>query len=121
MKKENKKRKRRVIGTQKRPRLCVFRSKKHIFAQIIDDEKNTTLVSESDIKIKKENKIKKEIEEKIKNMTKKVREAFLVGFFLAQKAKEKNIKKVVFDRRNYKYHGRVKFLAKGARKGGLIF
>jgi large subunit ribosomal protein L18 len=97
----------RIFGTASRPRLCVFRSNKHIYAQLINDEKNKVLVSASDLEIKKPKK-KTEI-------------AFDVGKLIAQKAKEIKITKVVFDRAGYKYHGRVKALAEGAREGGLEF
>jgi large subunit ribosomal protein L18 len=99
----------KVFGKKERPRLCVFRSTKHIFAQIIDDTENRVIVSASDLELKeKEKKTKKE-------------KAFLVGKLLAEKAKKMKIEKVVFDRSGYKYHGRVKRLAEGAREGGLKF
>lgn len=97
---------RRVLGTSKRPRLSVFRSGKHIYAQLIDDEKEGTLVSASDLKIKKGTKMEK---------------ALSVGEELAKEALKKKIKKVVFDRSGFSYHGRVEVLAEGARKGGLEF
>lgn len=97
----------KVFGTKKVPRLCVFRSNKHIYAQLIDDEKGQTLLSASDLELK------------IKS--KKIEKAKEVGKLIAKKAKEKNIQKVVFDRGGYKYHGRVKALAEGAREGGLRF
>lgn len=94
----------------KRYRLAVFRSNKHIYAQIIDDEKGHTLVSASDLKdLKTSQKMTK---------TEKAKE---VGKILAQKALEAKVKDVFFDRRKYKYHGRVKALAEGAREGGLNF
>jgi large subunit ribosomal protein L18 len=96
----------RVSGTAKRPRLSVFRSAKHIYAQIINDEKGTTLVSCSDMDVKEGTKTER---------------AFKVGEKLAQSAKKKKIKKVVFDRGGYAYHGRVKAVAEGAREGGLEF
>ena len=99
----------RIVGTKNVPRLAVFRSLKHIYAQLIDDEKSQTLISISDSEIKSiKNKPKKQI-------------ASEVGALLAQKAKEKKIEKIVFDRRGYKYHGRVKELADGARSAGLKF
>lgn len=97
-------------GMIKRPRLSVFRSNKTIYAQIIDDKARKTLVSASE----------KEIKLKIKGKT-KVEKARLVGEILAQKATKKKIKKVVFDRGSYRYHGRIKALAEGAKKGGLEF
>ncbi|MEZ0344433.1 MAG: 50S ribosomal protein L18 [Caldimicrobium sp.] len=109
----------KVFGTPERPRLSVFRSKKQIYAQIIDDTMGHTLVACSSLTPEIREKIK-ELKEKgeIKN---KLDVAFLVGKYLAEKAKEKGITKVVFDRGGYKYHGRVKALAEGARSGGLEF
>jgi large subunit ribosomal protein L18 len=97
-------------GTKERPRLSVFRSNNHIYAQIINDTKGETLVSSSsyDIKDSSKGKKKTEIAEK-------------VGELIAEKAKKANIKKVVFDKGRYNYHGRVKILAEAARKGGLKF
>jgi large subunit ribosomal protein L18 len=110
-KRERKKKKIRMktFGTKKRPRLCVFRSLKHIYAQIIDDEVSKTLVSASDLELKNKQKLKK------------VEIAKEVGKLIAKKALEKKIKKVSFDRGGYQYHGRVKALAEGAREGGLEF
>jgi len=99
----------KIFGTVKVPRLCVFHSAKHIYAQLIDDEKGHTLVSASDQELKK-----KEGQTK----TEKAKE---VGLLIAKKALEKKIEKVVFDRGGYKYHGRVKAVAEGAREGGLKF
>ncbi len=83
----------------------MFRSTQHIYAQIIDDSKNKTLVSSSDVKLKGTKKEK----------------AVLVGEDLAKKAAKLKIKKIVFDRGGFKYHGRISSLAEGARKGGLEF
>jgi len=102
----------KISGTKERPRLCVFRSAKHIYAQLIDDEKGKTLVAASDLEIK----ISKS---KIQN--KKNYKAKEVGKLIAKKALEKKIEKVVFDRGGYQYQGRVKALAEGAREGGLKF
>lgn len=108
-KKRHKRIRKKIFGTKERPRLCVFRSNKHIYCQIIDDEKAHTLVSASDLELKLQKKMKKtEVAEE-------------VGKLIAKKALKKKIKKVVFDRAGYKFHGRVKALAKGAREGGLIF
>lgn len=106
----------KIKGTAKIPRLCVFRSNKHIYAQLIDDEKGHILVSASDseLKDKKEIKAPKELRAKIAT-------AYKVGELVAQKTLKKGIKKIVFDRGGYKYHGRVKALAEGARAGGLNF
>jgi len=89
--------------------LCVFRSLRHIYAQLIDDKEGKTLVSASDLEIKKKKGVKK---------TEIAKE---VGKLIAKKAVAQKIKKVVFDRGGYKYHGRVKNLADGAREGGLEF
>ncbi len=99
----------RVKGTQERPRLTIFRSLQHISAQIINDDKGETLLSVSTTQ--------KDIGLKGKNLD----VASKVGEMIAQKALEKGIKKVVFDRSGYLYHGRVKALADGARKAGLEF
>jgi len=107
--KRHKKVRAKIQGTEERPRLCVFRSNKHIYAQIIDDEKGWTLVSASDLEIKDSRKNKKT------NLAQKV------GQLIAQKAKEKKIKTVVFDRGGFRYHGRIKTLADEARKQGLQF
>ena len=108
----------KVSGTKERPRLCVFRSNKHIYAQLIDDEKGHTILSASDLELKgSEIQISKS---KMKK-NRKVAISFEVGKLIAKKALKKNIKKVVFDRGGYKYHGRVKALAEGARDAGLKF
>lgn len=98
----------KVKGQANKPRLCVFRSNCHIYAQLIDDNNGKTIVSVKDI----------ELEGKQKN---KVEIAKAVGALLSKKAVEKKITEVVFDRGGYKYHGRVKALADGAREGGLKF
>jgi large subunit ribosomal protein L18 len=95
-----------------RPRLSVFRSSKQIYAQIIDDENGLTLVSASSME--------KENREKLKTGA-NTEAAKVVGKLLAERAKEKGIAEVVFDRGAYMYHGRVKALAEGAREGGLQF
>ena len=102
----------KVIGTALRPRLCVFRSLNHIYAQIIDDSRGQTLVSMSTLD--------PEVRDKVGGMV-KVKKAELVGSMLAQKALDARISCVVFDRRGYKYHGRIKALADAARKVGLEF
>jgi len=101
----------KIFGSAKRPRLAVFRSNQHIFAQIINDELGQTLVAASDLDIKKT---------KTSPITKQ-EIAKIVGQKLAKKAKEAKISKVVFDRGGFKFHGRVKALAEEARKAGLIF
>ncbi len=102
----------KVHGTPERPRLNVFRSLNHIYAQIIDDEAGVTLVAASTID--------RELRPKMKGLT-KTEQARLVGLTVAQRALAKGITKVVFDRGGYKYIGRVKALAEGAREGGLEF
>lgn len=102
----------KISGNNEKPRLSVFRSNKHIYAQLFDDIKHVTLVSASTLS--------KELSEKLVGLN-KTEQAELVGKLLAEKALEANIKNVVFDRNGYKFHGRVKALAEGARKGGLIF
>ena len=92
----------------KRYRLTVFKSSRNISAQIIDDKSNKTLVSESSIKDKSENKKKTDL-------------SLIVAERLSKKAMEKKITKVYFDRGGYKYHGRIKIFAEALRKGGLIF
>ncbi len=101
-----------VKGTTDRPRLSVFRSLNHIYAQIIDDAKGNTLVTASTI----DAEVKTNLDKKTK-----ASEAEVVGAVLAKRALEKGINQVVFDRGGYKYHGRVKSLAEAARKGGLKF
>jgi len=101
-----------VAGTPERPRLCVFRSLKDVYAQVIDDEAGHTLVSASSIDT--------ELRSKMKDLNKS-EQATLVGKALAERAKAKGIETVVFDRGGYRYIGRVKALAEGARAGGLQF
>jgi large subunit ribosomal protein L18 len=103
----------RVSGTADRPRLTVFRSLKHVYAQIVDDGAGKTLVSVSDIS--------KDLREQLKEIKGQVAVAKEVGKLLAQKARQQNINSVVFDRGGYLYHGVVKAMADGAREGGLRF
>ena len=102
----------KVEGITSRPRLCVFRSLKHIYVQVIDDSRAHTLASASTL----DPEIKSEAEGKVKTG-----EAELVGMLIAKRALNKGIDQVVFDRGGYKYHGRVKALAEAARQGGLKF
>jgi large subunit ribosomal protein L18 len=135
----------KIFGTKEVPRLCVFRSAKHIYAQLIDDERGKTLVSVSDRELKRlkpahrpsaPSPTLKEKEVKIKEgksiRTGKVAIAYEVGRLIAKKAldqdlstapkgKTSKIEKVVFDRGGYRYHGRVKAVAEGAREGGFKF
>ncbi len=101
-----------VVGTPERPRLNVFRSLRHIYAQVIDDSQKHTLVSASTID--------EEIESQIQGLN-KTQQARVVGKVLAERAIEQGIGRVVFDRGGYQYHGRVKAVADGAREGGLEF
>lgn len=101
----------KVTGTADKPRLCVFRSNGHIYAQLIDDSSGRTVASSSD----------QVITSAKKGDFLKVENAKAVGFDLAAKAKDLKIKEVVFDRGGYLYTGRVKALADGAREGGLEF
>ena len=103
----------RVTGSAKRPRLAVFRSAKHISAQLIDDASGKTLAAATDAKMKKA--------EKVEGMEAKIAKAYAVGQALAESAKKAGIAAVVFDRAGYSYHGRIKALADGARAGGLEF
>jgi large subunit ribosomal protein L18 len=99
----------RVRGTAARPRLVVFRSSKHIYAQVVDDDRGVTLVGASD-----------RTEGITVDGNGKTAKSFALGRLIAAKAKEKGIAQVVFDRGGYQYHGRVKAVAEGARKGGLV-
>lgn len=107
----------KIFGTPERPRLSVYKSCKHIYAQIIDDTVGKTLVSASSLS--------KEIRERIKEIKEKggskTEIAKIVGELVAKKALEKGIKKVCFDRGGFKYHGRIKALADAARSSGLEF
>ena len=98
----------KIRSISRRPRLSVFRSNKSIYGQIIDDAKGITLVWASSVSQKGDKKTKSELAKK-------------VGQELAQKAQERGIKEVVFDRGRFKYHGRVKALAQSAREHGLVF
>ena len=98
-----------IHGTHDRPRLCVFRSNQHIYAQLVDDDKAKVLAQVSDINLK------------VKKGEKKSDVAKEVGKLMAKKAIESKIEKVVFDRGGTLFHGRIKALADGAREGGLKF
>ncbi len=103
----------RIMGSPERPRLVVFRSNKHIYAQLIDDLDRRTLLTVSTLS--------KDIAKDVDSAENKSAQAVLVGKLLAEKAKENKIEQVVFDRAGYLYHGRVKALADAAREGGLDF
>lgn len=110
----------KIKGTAEIPRLAVFRSNKHVYAQLIDDSKGKTLLNVSDKEIKAA--AKKSSGKGAKNETgRKISVAKEVGFLAGQKAKKAGIAKVVFDRGGFKYHGRVKAVAEGARESGLKF
>ena len=99
-----------VVGTPERPRLNVFRSLRHIYAQVIDDSRERTLVSASTMEVKAQ----------LQGLS-KTEQARVVGKVLAERALSQGIEQVVFDRGGYQYHGRVKALADAAREGGLDF
>lgn len=101
-----------VFGTTERPRLNVFKSLSGIYAQVIDDVEGNTIVSASTVD--------KDLREKVKGM-KKTEQAKTIGKAVAERAKTRGISAVVFDRGGYRYVGRVKALAEGAREGGLKF
>lgn len=111
----------KVMGNKDKPRISVFRSNKHIYTQLVDDVSGLTLVSVNDMDIKKIKNKKPTNENSKDEKFKKINISFQVGEELAKKALKKKIKKAVFDKSGYKYHGRVKSLAEGARKGGLKF
>lgn len=96
----------RMAGTKERPRLSVFKSGKHIYAQLIDDDHGKVLAAVSDMKIKKGKKVDRSME---------------IGKLIAKEAIAKKIEKVVFDRGGFIFHGRIKAVADGAREGGLKF
>ena len=110
--KRKKRIRKKLVGTGNRPRLCVFRSAKHIYAQVIDDSLGKTLVAASSMeKTVRENPDAKN----------KVAIATTVGKIVGQRAIEKGFKKVVFDRNGFLYHGRIKAVSEGAREAGLEF
>lgn len=102
----------KLSGTAERPRLCIFRSTKHIYAQVVDDVAGRTLAAASTLDAKA-----------LRNQEfeNKVAKAAFIGKLVAERAKTNGIKSVVFDRGGYLYHGRVKAVSDGAREGGLIF
>ncbi len=101
-----------IVGTEQRPRLCVFRSAKHIYAQVVDDVQGRTLAAASSL------------EKAVKaspDINNKKTAANLVGKLVAERALEKGVKQIVFDRNGFLYHGRVKAVSDGARETGLDF
>ena len=101
-----------VYGSSERPRMSVYRSLNHTYAQVIDDKKGVTLVSASSLEMSVKNKLTDKSKKEI---------ASLVGSLIAERAMDNCLKEVIFDRGGYKYHGRVKAVAEAARKGGLTF
>ena len=104
----------KIEGSEKTPRLSIFRSSNHVYVQLINDQNGSTLASASERDIKD-----KKIE--VKDMSGKVAIAYEIGKVIAQKAKNLKIEKIIFDKSGYDYHGRIKALAQGARDGGLVF
>lgn len=107
--KRHKRVRKKITGTQERPRLCVYKSNRYIYAQLIDDMKGHTLVSASSI------------EEALRATNVNCETSKQVGLLLGKRAVEHGIKIVVFDRSGYRYHGNIKSLADGARESGLEF
>jgi len=103
----------KIEGTSERPRFTVYRSQKHIYAQIIDDVAGKTLVMASTLS--------KDLKDEIATVKSPIAVCKMIGVATAKKALEKNIREVVFDRNGYLYHGRVKAIADGAREAGLKF
>ena len=102
----------KLVGTASRPRLCVFRSAKHIYAQVIDDSQGQTLVAASSLE--------KAVQE-VPETNNKLSAAQTVGKIIGQRALQKGVKHIVFDRNGFLYHGRVKAVSEGAREAGLEF
>jgi len=111
--KRKKRVRKKIKGTPERPRLTVFKTAKHIYAQIIDDSTGRTLVAASTIS--------KDFKAKARGISGNIKGAVLVGETIGKKGIEKGIKKIVFDRNGFLYHGRVKALADAARENGLAF
>lgn len=110
--KRKKRIRKKLVGTGNRPRLCVFRSARHIYAQVIDDSRGQTLAAASSME--------KDVRENPESKN-KVTAANNVGKIIGQRAIEKGLKKVVFDRNGFLYHGRIKAVSEGAREAGLEF
>lgn len=106
-------RKKKIQGTSERPRLVVFRSLKHIYGQLVDDTSRKSILGASSLS--------NEITAEIKKAKTKVDQGKIVGQYIAKKAIAKKMKRIIFDRNGYAYHGRIKALAEGAREGGLEF
>ena len=110
--KRKKRIRKKLVGTGNRPRLCVFRSARHIYAQVIDDSRGQTLAAASSME--------KDVRDNPESKN-KVTAANNVGKIIGQRAIEKGLKKVVFDRNGFLYHGRIKAVSEGAREAGLEF
>ena len=110
--KRKKRIRKKLVGTENRPRLCVFRSAKHIYAQLVDDSVGRTLVAASSME--------KDVRQ-APETTNKIAVANTVGKIIGQRALEKGVKQVVFDRNGFLYHGRIKAVSEGAREAGLKF
>ena len=111
--KRHKRVRKKIFGTKEKPRLCIYRSLKHIYAQLIDDTDSKTILGVSTLT--------KDVKYKTETSMSKVEKSKIVGLMLAQRAQSKKIKRTVFDRSGYHYHGRVRGVAEGAREGGLKF
>jgi large subunit ribosomal protein L18 len=111
--KRKKRIRKKLFGTTERPRLCVFRSSRHIYVQVIDDIQGRTLASASSME--------KNLREDKSAIGDKTAMATQVGKLIAERTQEKGVKQIVFDRNGFLYHGRVKALSDGAREGGLDF
>ncbi|MBN2570604.1 MAG: 50S ribosomal protein L18 [Ignavibacteriales bacterium] len=103
--------KKHILGTTEKPRMVVYRSLKQCYVQLIDDNNGRTLLSASTLS--------KEVQEQLKEAKGKIAKAKIVGKFLAQEAAKSGITTVIFDRNIYKFHGRVKAVAEGAKEGGI--
>lgn len=101
----------KISGVNEKPRLTVYRSLNNMYAQLIDDSAGNTLIAASSLS--------KELKDELAKSKGKISKSKMIGILLAKKALEKNISEVVFDRNGYRYHGRVKAIADGAREGGL--
>ena len=108
--KRKKRIRKKIVGSRQRPRLCVFRSAKHIYAQVIDDTQGKTLAAASSLE--------KAVKES-SDINNKKSAANMVGKLTAERTLEKGVKKIVFDRNGFLYHGRVKAVSDGAREAGL--
>ena len=102
----------KITGTESRPRLCVFRSARHIYAQVIDDSAGQTLVAASSME---------QAVHKVPETKNKLTAAHTVGKIIGQRALQKGVKQIVFDRNGFLYHGRIKAVSEGAREAGLEF